>query len=156
MAKTKSSGLLKEILAAIDTNSVEIWDELSQEQRKEISFFPLMRFVSSISGPRNLQEHFLLLTNERLNKNFWSISKHTKLLWLLACSCHHDSKQINYHEYIRLNILSSKKEKLISELFPNMKLQDIRVLSSITTDQEIKNYCRDLGWDDSEINKIKI
>ena len=147
---------LKEILAAIDLNGKEVWDDLTEDQQKKVTFFTLNRFISSVSGSRELQEHFLILTNERFNKNFFDISKHPKLQWLLACSCSHESKKINYHEYIKVERTKTKKEKFLSELYPQMKLSDVEVLASITTDREIKDYCKDLGWDDKDIKNIKL
>lgn len=147
---------LKEILAAIDLNGKEIWDDLTEDQQKKVTFFTLNRFISSVSGSRELQEHFLILTNERFNKNFFNVGKHPKLQWLLACSCSHESKKINYHEYIKVERTKTKKEKFLSELYPQMKLSDVEVLASITTDREIKDYCRDLGWDDKDIKNIKL
>ena len=41
---------IKDILAAIDTGSKEIWDELTSDQQKAIPFFLLNRYVSSVSG----------------------------------------------------------------------------------------------------------
>jgi hypothetical protein len=147
---------LKEILAAIDLNGKEVWDDLAESQQKQITFFTLNRFISSVGGSRELQEHFLILCNERFNKNFFDLTKHPKLQWLLACSCSHDSKKINYHEYIKIERTKTKKEKFLSELYPHMKLSDIEVLASITSDKEIKDHCKDLGWDDKEIKNIKL
>ena len=38
---------LKDILAAIDMGGKEIWDELSIEDKKQVSFYLLNRYVSS-------------------------------------------------------------------------------------------------------------
>ena len=42
------------------------------------------------------------------------------------------------------------------ELFPNMKLSDSETLAIITTDKEIKEYAKDLGWDKKQIADIKL
>ena len=47
---------LKDILAAIDMGAKEVWDELSDDERKQVSFYLLNRYVSSQKGSRDSQE----------------------------------------------------------------------------------------------------
>lgn len=148
---------LKEILAAIDLNGKEVWDEWSDEERKSVSLFTLNRFVSSVRGSRELQEHYLLLGNERYNKNLFSImSRHPKLAWQLACSCSHESHKIMHHEWIKIEKNKNKKEEWLSEQFPNMKMSDIETLAAIIDDKDIKEYAKDLGWDKKQVADIKL
>jgi hypothetical protein len=37
-----------------------------------------------------------------------------------------------------------------------MKRADIETLAEITTDQEIKQYCENLGWDKKQIHGLKL
>ncbi len=76
---------LKDVLAAIDMGAKEIWDELSNDEKKQVSFFLLNRYVSSQKGVRDSQELAVFKTNEYYNKNFFNIQKHKKLLWQLLC-----------------------------------------------------------------------
>jgi hypothetical protein len=155
---TKQPGLkLNEILAAVDLNGKEVWDDLTEEQRKSVVFFTLNRYISSVQGSREDQEHFVLLGNERFNKNlFLLLNKHNKLLWQLACSCGHESKKVFFHKWLKLTKTKDKKEDFLSTLFPNMKIEDIRTMAAITSDKEIKEYCKELGWDKKQINAIKL
>lgn len=148
---------LKDILAAVDLDGKEVWDELTEEQRKSVVFFTLNRYISNVQGSRELKEHYLVVGNERFNKNLFAVmSKHPKLTWQLACSCSHESKKIQYHEWIGLKREKDKKTDFLAELFPNMKRSDLEALSAITTDKEIKQYCEGLGWDKKQINGIKL
>ena len=45
MAQTKLP--IKDILAAIDMGAKEVWDEFSDEERKQVSFWLLNRYASS-------------------------------------------------------------------------------------------------------------
>lgn len=155
---TKQPGLkLNEILAAVDLNGKEVWDDLTEEQRKSVVFFTLNRYISSVQGSREDQEHFVLLGNERFNKNlFLLLNKHNKLLWQLACSCGHESKKVFFHKWLKLTKTKNKKEEFLGTLFPNMKTEDIRTMAAITSDKEIKEYCKELGWDKKQINAIKL
>ena len=155
---TKEAGLrLNEILAAVDLNGKDVWDDLTEEQRKSIVFFTLNRYISVVQGSREEKEHFVLLGNERFNKNlFLLLNKHNKLLWQLACSCGHESKNVFTHKWLKLNKSKDKKVEFLGKLFPNMKTADLETLSKITTDKEIKEYCAELGWDKKEVNGIKL
>ena len=84
------------------------------------------------------------------------MGKHPKLAWQLACSCSHESKKIQYHEWLGLKREKNKKEEFLANLFPNMKRSDVETLATITTDKEIKQYCEDLGWSKKEVNGIKL
>lgn len=148
---------LKDVLAAVDLDGKEVWDELTDEQKKSVVFFTLNRYISNVQGSRELKEHYLIVGNERFNKNLFAImSKHPKLAWQSACSCSHESRKIQYHEWIGLKRDKDKKLEFLSELFPNMKWNDLETLSSMTTEKEIKKYCEDLGWDKKQVNGIKL
>jgi hypothetical protein len=148
---------LKDILAAVDLDGKEVWDELSNDQRKSVVFFTLNRYISSVKGSRDLQEHYLVVGNEIFNKNLFSImSKHPKLAWLTACICSHESRNIQYHEWIGLKKEKNKKVAFLAEIFPDKKMSDIETLAAITTDKEIKQYCEQLGWDKKQVNAIKL
>ena len=155
---TKQPALkLNEILAAVDLNGKEVWDDLTEEQRKSVVFFTLNRYISSVQGSREDLEHFVLLGNERFNKNlFLLLNKHNKLLWQLACSCGHESKKVFFHKWLKLTKTKDKREDFLSTLFPNMKIEDVRTMAAITSDKEIKEYCKELGWDKKQINAIKL
>ena len=154
---TKSNLKLNEILAAVDLNGKEVWDDLTEEQKKSVVFYTLNRYISSITGSREEKEHFVLLGNERFNKNlFLLLNKHPKLLWQLACSCGHESKKVFFHKWLKLNKSKNKKVEFLGTLFPNLKLQDLETMSAITTTKEIKEYCAEMGWDKKEINAIKL
>jgi hypothetical protein len=148
---------LNEILAAVDLNGKEVWDDLSEEQRKSIVFFTLNRYISVIQGSREEKEHYVLLGNERFNKNlFLLLNKHPKLLWQLACSCGHESKKVFFHKWLKLTKSKNKKVEFLASLFPTTKRQDLETMAEITTDKEIKEYCKELGWDKKQINDIKL
>lgn len=159
MGKNKHVDLFKDMIPAVDMGIKELWDAATDEGRKEIKgdLWNLNRYISSVkSNNRELQEHYLLTTNEFYNKNWFNIQKHPKLCWLTLCLCSHEEKKTQFHEWISLKKQSSPKEVFLANLFPSMKLSDVEALAAITTKEEIKQYCRDLGWDKKQINDIKL
>ena len=41
---------VKDILAAVDMNGKGVWDELNDDERKQVSFWLLNRYVSAVQG----------------------------------------------------------------------------------------------------------
>ena len=64
---------IKDILAAIDMNAKNVWKELSDEERKQVSFWLLNRYISAVQGSREEMELAVFKTNEYYNKHFNTI-----------------------------------------------------------------------------------
>ena len=159
MTKNKHVDLFKDIIPAVDMGLKELWDASPEEGRKEIKgdLWNLNRYISNVkSSNREIQQHYLLAVNEYYNKNWNEISKHPKLQWLTLAVCSHESKKTQFHEWIPLKKETNKKEKFLADMFPNMKMSDVETLAAITTDKEIKEYAKDLGWDKKQIAEIKL
>ena len=62
---------VKDILAAIDMGAKNIWDEISDDERKSVSFWLLNRYVSSVKGNREEQELAVFKTNEYYSCFYW-------------------------------------------------------------------------------------
>ena len=69
-------------MAVFDRKDREFYNSLTPEERKKFSNFLMIRYGSSVQGSRDLQEFYLISTNERLNKQFFNINRHPKLQWL--------------------------------------------------------------------------
>ena len=140
---------VKDILAAIDLNARNVWREFSNDERKQVSFWLLNRYASSVKGSREKAELALFKTNEYYNKN-WNVlggTKHNNLQWQLLCVSGNTGK-IEYHEWIGLKQKkdsNNKEIKLLQKLYPNMKLDEIELLASISTKKEIKQLVEDHG-----------
>lgn len=159
MGKNKHVDLFKDMIPSVDMGIKELWDAVTDEGRKEIKndLWNLNRYISTVkSNNRELQEHYVLTVNEFFNKNWATLKDHPKLQWLTLCLCSHESKKSQFHEYISLKKAKNKKEELLMELFPMMKIADIETLAEITTADEIKKYCESLGWDKKQIDEIRL
>ena len=155
----KHVDLFKDIIPSVDMGLKDLWDAAPEEGRKEIKgdFWTLNRYISNVkSNNREIQEHFVLTVNEFYNKNWANIQQHPKLVWQSLCLCSHESKKTFFHQWLPLKKQKNKKEDFLAELFPNMKRADITTMAAITSDKEIKDYCKDLGWDKKQIDAIKL
>ena len=135
-------------LAAVDTRNYNFYDSLSEEQQKEFSPFVLMRFIGNVNSDADIQEWFLERTNEFVNKDHWTLSKnHKPLLWKLCAATGIGVKC--YHPYLAAGKKQKavKIEKLLAELNPSMKMEDIRVWASLMTKADCEQLFDSLGFD---------
>jgi len=136
-------------MAQFDSKNREFFDELTDEEKKKFSPFLMIRYGSSVSGGRELQEFYLIATNERLNKKFFAVNtaQHKKLQWLMATSVSPGLGNFRHNW-----IAPKKKEpgagsmrKQLADLFPHLKDDEVDLLAQITTKKEIDIYLRELG-----------
>ena len=130
---------IKDILAAIDMNAKNVWKELSIEERKQVSFWLLNRYISAVQGSREEMELAVFKTNEYYNKGFFVLQKHKKLLWQLLCMSGNTGK-IQYHEWIgyKHKKTSNKDQKELEKIYPNMKEDELQLMLSLMTKKEFK------------------
>jgi hypothetical protein len=136
---------IKDILAAIDMGAMSVWDELSDEERKQVSFWLLNRYVSSVKGNREAQELAVFKTNEYYNKNYMEVSKHPKLQWQLLCQSGNTGK-IEFHQWIghkKKTGDNSKGVKLLEQIYPNMKQDEVELLARLSTKKELKQLAEE-------------
>ena len=148
---------LKDILEAVDQGGRDLWDLFDEEQRKDVKFFLLNRYVSSVrTSNREVQEHFVLATNEYFNKHWNLLYKHPKLLWQLLCCCGYENKQAYFHEWIgnKKKAGEGKKLKLLQEMYPSRKMDELEMLADIMTTKELKHLAQEQCWDDKKIDKF--
>lgn len=144
---------LKDVLAAIDMGAMSVWDELSDDERKQVSFYLLNRYVSVVQGSREKQELAVFKTNEYYNKHFFTLQKHKKLLWQLLCLAG-NSKKIEYHNWIghkKKDGSNSNAVKFLTSLYPNKKQDEIELLASISTKKELLQLAKDNGIDEVKL-----
>lgn len=134
-------------MRVFDQKDRTFYDNLTDEERKKFSTYLMIRWGSSVQGSRDLQEFYVIATNERLNKHFFNIGKHPKLQWLLATTVSPDMGAFR-HQWIA----PKKKEpgagslkKQLAELFPTYKDDEIEVLAAITTKKELDAYIKQHG-----------
>lgn len=139
---------IKRELGAVDQKNYDFYNNLTDEERKAFSPYILMRYTSNVQGDRDIQEWFVEMTNEMVNKNHWQLSKdHKGLLWKLfaatgaGVSC--------YHPYIA----GSKKEKavkiekLLLEIYPAMKMDEVKLMASMMDKKDKEELFDKMGFD---------
>jgi hypothetical protein len=147
---------LNEVLALVDTKSFGAWKEMNETQRKSVNFWTMNRYCSSVDGTFEEQALAVFATNEYYNKNWNDIRKHEGLLWCLLCATGNGDK-IKFHKYQgtkKKSESNSKVVKILSELMPNAKQEEIELLAKLNDKKDIKSFLIELGYTDKEIKDI--
>lgn len=139
---------IKRELRAVDTRDYDFYDNLTDEEKKAFSPYILMRYTANVQGDAALQEWFLEMTNEYVNKNHWELSKnHKPLLWKLFAGT--GVGQSMYHPYLAAGkkAKANKIEKLLAEIYPAWKLEDIKILASMMDKKDVEELFDKMGFD---------
>lgn len=141
-------------MAAFDRKDRDFYDSLSADELKKFSTYLMLRWGSSVQGSSELQAYYLRATNENLNINFFDLSRHPKLQWLL-CTTVSPGMGIQRHYFSKP---TSKKSnpclKFLKLIRPADKLQDLELLVQLNDQQYFENLARKYGWNEDEIRKF--
>ena len=134
-------------MAQFDRKNRDFYDSLDTDERKRFSNYLMIRWGSSVQGSRELQEFYVISTNERLNKHFFTVNKHPKLQWLMATSVSPGMGSLK-HQWIspkKKEAGSNEVKKTLMKLYPNMKMSDVELLASMTTSKELRELIKNYG-----------
>jgi len=137
-------------MAQFDLKNRSFYDELTDEERKKFSNYLMIRWGSAVQGSRDLQEFYVIATNQRLNRHFFAVNRHPKLQWLMATSVS-PGMGTHRHQWIapkKKDAGSSEIKRSLMEIYPTMKMSDIQVLAAITDLKEIRDHFRNHGQAD--------
>jgi len=136
-------------MAQFDRKNRGFYDELTDEERKKFSNFLMLRWGSCVQGSADLQEFYLISTNERLNKRFFDINRHPKLQWLVSTTVS-PGMGTHRHQWIapkKKESGASAIRKQLAELYPHLKDDEIALMAEINTKKDIDEYVKALGKD---------
>jgi len=135
-------------LGAVNQRNHEFYDNLTDEEKKAFSPYILMRYVGNPQTDAETYEFVIDRVNELVNKDHWTLSKnHKPLLWKLTASC---GVGVNLkYTYLKLNPKEkvNKIEKLLAEIYPARKMDEIKLLASMMSKQDIEKLFDSLGFD---------
>jgi hypothetical protein len=139
---------IKRELKAVDLKNYDFYNNLSDDEKKSFSPYILMRYTASVQGDRDIQEWFVEMTNEMVNKNHWDLSKnHKELLWKLFAAT---GAGVNcFHPYLAAGKKekANKIEKLLCELYPAMKMNEIKMMAKMMDKKDINELFDKMGFD---------
>lgn len=134
-------------MRCFDSKDRNFYNSLTPEERKKFSNYLMIRWGSAVQGSSDLQHFYLVATNERLNKKFFSISKHPELQWLTATTISPNMGNFK-HSWIspkKKEAGESSIKKQLIEMYPNAKDDEIELLAKINTKKDIEEYLKAAG-----------
>jgi hypothetical protein len=154
MADKSSPLYIGNEMAAYDRKDRDYYDKFTDEERKQFSTYLMLRYGASVGGNKDLQAYYLMATNKFVNKHFFDLNKHAKLQWLM-CTTVSPNMGNQFHYWLaakkKEGKSTNKLRKVVASLYPNMKSDEMDMFMSMNTEKEIKEYCKELGWDDKRI-----
>jgi hypothetical protein len=136
-------------MAQFDRKNREFYNELTDEERKKFSNYLMIRWGSAVQGSRELQEFYVIATNERLNKRFFDINRHPRLQWLCATTVS-PGLGTQRHPWIapkKREAGASGIRKQLAELYPHLKDDEVELMSRINSKKDIDAYLKASGQD---------
>ena len=135
---------------ALDMDAKGAYKEWSEDERKELNFWLLNRYASSVGGSQDAKEWAVIATNEYYNKN-WNVlgTRHPQLQWQLLCSTHNSSAAIRKHQWIGFKKKKGNNNaiKLLQKIHPNMKQDEVELLAGLSTKKELKELAKEYDID---------
>lgn len=147
---------IKEEMAAIDRRKFSWYDSLTEEERKGLSMWVLMRYCSS-TGSRvaDINNHYLTMTNDLVNVNFNDLRNHPELqLRLMQCV---GIGTDQFHPWIkpgkrkRSSNGNAKLEEFVLGLYPHLKDDELGILIDRMGEDEIVAMLEDAGIEKKKI-----
>jgi hypothetical protein len=135
-------------LSAVNQRNHDFYKNLTDDEKKAFSPFLLMRYVSNPQTDPDTYEFIIERVNNLVNINHWTLSKgHKQLLWEAFASC---GIGVNLkYTYLKApgKEKANKIEKLLEELYPSMKMSDIKTWASIMSKKDCEELFDHMGFD---------
>jgi len=136
-------------MAQFDRKNRDFYDSLTDEERKKLSNYLMIRWGSAVQGSSELQEFYVIATNERLNKRFFDINRHPRLQWLTATTVS-PGLGTQRHPWIapkKREAGVSGVKKQLAEMYPHLKDDEVELMSRINDKKDIDAYLKASGQD---------
>lgn len=148
----KKLDLFKDIIPRLDLNDLSFYENLTDSEKKQISPFILLKFMSS-SQSKGRTHNQLITVNELVNKRFWSLIDYPNLQWKLLALCGSGKKEFHYFPGKQKG--DNNVFKFIQSRFPYWKDDEIEMFLSINSSTEIIELAKDMGLQDKEIKELE-
>ena len=140
-------------MRAFDSKDRNFYRDLTEDERKKFSSYLMIRWGSSVQGSSELQQYYLLACNENFNKHFFDLARHPELQWLSATTVSPGMGTFR-HDWIKQKKRESSNNravKFLKQLYPAYKEDELELLATINTTEDLKQLAREHGWDDRRI-----
>lgn len=148
---------IKEEMKAIDTKNRNWYDSLTADEKKKVSPWVLMRYVSNVKNDAvsDIEEHYLEWTNELVNVNFNALSKHPQLQVQLMQVVGLGKSQFHVWQAPgKKGGTDSKIHQIFLDLYKHLNFDEVNLLISQYTKDELADILEQNGYKPKDIKKI--
>lgn len=150
---------VKNEMHAIDTRNHKWLDGLSEEDRKKVlgSLWVMSRYCSAVeSRVSDIDEHYLIMTNELVNVHSNALRHHPELQFRLMQTVGIGKSM--YHPWIAPGKgnknKTTKLEKWLLEVYPDWNDDELALVVNNNTEADFVQMMEDSGMSDKEIKDI--
>jgi len=147
---------IKQVLSAIDTQKLDYYQGLTEQERKAYSHFVIMRYLSSLPNNSALQQYAILAVNDLVNIGFGDLREHPELQHMLLCCAGSGARQ--YHPWVP--VARAKKQRgnpvaeLVENYYPHLNSQEVRLMLCTITRQQIIDLAVASGYTEKTIQEL--
>jgi hypothetical protein len=160
--KEYKNDLFRDVLPALDRQDKKYYGTLTDLQKKDISIWLLTRYMSAAGNQYAGQ---LYTVNETVNKrsslltsnkteNSLTTGRHKELQWMLLAITGTGRKEFHKLPATPKGIKKTPLVEVLVSRYPLMKDDDIELLLELNTNDEIKSFLKDNGYDDKTIKEL--
>lgn len=145
---------LKSEMAALDKKDRDFYNSLNDSERKKFSLYLMLKYSANVEGHPDLEHYYLAAHNERVNRHFFSLSKHPQLQWLLCTSVSPDmGLQKHYWLKAKSSDSNARVAKFIEKMHPELNAMEIKILANSMSKKDLERIAREHGYSDEQIRK---
>lgn len=136
-------------MARLDGKDRDFYNSLTDEERKKFSPYLMIRWSSTVQGTQELQEYYVQSCNHYLNKHFFTVNRHPQLQWLMSTAVSPGTGS-HMHPWIapkKKDKGNTDVKKMLMKLYPNMKMDEVELMSRLNTKKELAAQLKDMGND---------
>lgn len=149
MAKDRALDLFA-LLSSLDAKDYDLWDKLTDEQRKEFSPYMTLRWLMGTNDQRQL-----VFLNELVNPVVFAFgSQHKELLLKLFAVCTSGQRQRYTWRNFKSNKKASKALDLVKERYGYGDREAKDALKLLSKDDLIE-LAESVGWQKEDVNALK-
>lgn len=153
-ASAKHKMPIDQVMSAVDYRRRKFYEDLTDEQRKEVNLYMTQRWASQVQGDRELQEHYLLMVNDLSNIDFVATtSAHDELRWRVLALIGLGQKM--RHEFVPPR--GQKKDRIaewLRELFPQLSDEEIELFRTINDQDVLKEAAGAMNVADKKVKEL--
>lgn len=144
---------IKEEMRAIDAKDRAWWDSLTEEEKKKIGIWLLMRYTSN-AGDKQFTEHYLDWTNEVVNVHFNKLRKHPQLQFQLMQLV--GLGKSTFHPWIPpgKGMKKNKIQKWVIENYNHLNDDEVEIFISTKTKEDFIELFEEYGMDKKQIKEL--